>query len=82
MGFFISFLIFVAVDTFVSSLLVTFGVDIRIVDIIVSFTIAFIFAYMNSRKPVWANIQFHKNFAFIFIVLLTLRFLFNYGGRF
>jgi type III secretory pathway component EscR len=82
MGFFISFLIFIAVDTFVSSLLVTLGVDIRIVDVIVSLTIAFIFAYMNSRKPVLSNLQFHKNFAFIFIVLLTLRFLFNYGGRF
>ena len=82
MGFFISFLIFIAIDAFLGSLLVTLGVDIRIVDMVVSFVIAFIFAYMNSRKPVWKNIQFHKNFAFIFIVLLTLRFLFNYGGRF
>lgn len=82
MGFFLSFIIFVAVDAFVSSILVSFGVDLRIVDLIVSLIIAFIFAYMNSRKPVLSNLQFHKNFAFIFIVLLTLRFIFNYGGRF
>ena len=82
MGFFLSFIIFVAVDAFVSSILVALGVDIRLVDLIVSLIIAFIFAYMNSRKPVWNNLQFHKNFAFIFVVLLTLRFIFNYGGRF
>lgn len=79
MGFFVSFIIFIAIDALVSSVLVAFGVALPIVDLIVSLTVAFVFAFMNSQKPVLRNIQFHKNFAFIFIVLLLMRYLFNYA---
>ncbi|MFZ9139233.1 MAG: hypothetical protein ACO207_02165 [Bacilli bacterium] len=79
MGFFVSLLIFIAIDALVSSVLVAFGVALPIVDLVVSFTVAFVFAYMNSQKPVLRNIQFHKNFAFIFVVLLLMRYLFNYA---
>ncbi len=79
MGFFVSLIIFIAIDALVSSVLVAFGVSLPIVDVVVSFTVAFVFAYMNSQKPVLRNIQFHKNFAFIFVVLLLMRYLFNYA---
>ena len=79
MGFFVSLIIFIAIDALVSSVLVAFGVALPIVDLVVSLTVAFVFAYMNSQKPVLTNIQFHKNFAFIFIVLLLMRYLFNYA---
>ena len=79
MGFFVSLLIFIAIDALVSSVLVAFGVALPIVDLVVSLTVAFVFAYMNSQKPVLRNIQFHKNFAFIFVVLLLMRYLFNYA---
>jgi len=79
MGFFVSLIIFIAIDALVSSVLVAFGVALPIVDLVVSLTVAFVFAYMNSQKPVLRNIQFHKNFAFIFVVLLLMRYLFNYA---
>ncbi|MEY3431266.1 MAG: hypothetical protein RIS53_164 [Bacillota bacterium] len=79
MGFFVSLIIFIAIDALVSSVLVAFGVALPIVDLVVSLTVAFVFAYMNSQKPVLTNIQFHKNFAFIFVVLLLMRYLFNYA---
>jgi uncharacterized membrane protein YphA (DoxX/SURF4 family) len=79
MGFFVSLIIFIAIDALVSSVLVALGVSLPIVDMVVSFIVAFVFAYMNSQKPVLRNIQFHKNFAFIFIVLLLMRYLFNYA---
>lgn len=79
MGFFVSLIIFIAIDALVSSVLVAFGVALPIVDLVVSLTVAFVFAYMNSQKPVLSNIQFHKNFAFIFVVLLLMRYLFNYA---
>lgn len=79
MGFLLSLLIFIAIDAFVSSVLVAFGVALPIVDLIVSLSVAFVFAYMNSMKPILRNIQFHKNFAFIFVVLLLMRYLFNYA---
>jgi uncharacterized membrane protein YphA (DoxX/SURF4 family) len=79
MGFFVSLIIFIAIDALVSSILVAFGVALPIVDLVVSLTVAFVFAYMNSQKPVLTNIQFHKNFAFIFVVLLLMRYLFNYA---
>lgn len=79
MGFFISLIIFIAIDALVSSILVSLGVALPIIDLIVSFIVAFVFAYMNSAKPVLRNIQFHKNFSFIFIILLIMRFLFNYA---
>ena len=79
MGFFVSLIIFFAIDALVSSVLVAFGVSLPIVDMVVSFIVAFVFAYMNSEKPVLRNIQFHKNFAFIFVVLLLMRYLFNYA---
>jgi hypothetical protein len=79
MGFFVSLIIFIAIDALVSSVLVAFGVSLPIVDMVVSFIVAFVFAYMNSQKPVLKNIQFHKNFAFIFVVLLLMRYLFNYA---
>jgi len=79
MSFFVSLIIFIAIDALVSSVLVAFGVALLIVDLVVSLTVAFVFAYMNSQKPVLRNIQFHKNFAFIFVVLLLMRYLFNYA---
>ena len=79
MGFFVSLIIFIAIDALVSSVLVAFGVSLPIVDMVVSFIVAFVFTYMNSQKPVLRNIQFHKNFAFIFVVLLLMRYLFNYA---
>ncbi len=79
MSFFVSLIIFIAIDALVSSILVAFGVALPIVDLVVSLTVAFVFAYMNSQKPVLTNIQFHKNFAFIFVVLLLMRYLFNYA---
>lgn len=79
MGFFVSLIIFIAIDALVSSVLVAFGVALPIVDLVVSLTVAFVFAYMNSQKPILTNIQFHKNFAFIFVVLLLMRYLFNYA---
>jgi uncharacterized membrane protein YphA (DoxX/SURF4 family) len=79
MSFFVSLIIFIAIDALVSSILVAFGVALPIVDLVVSLTVAFVFAFMNSQKPVLNNIQFHKNFAFIFVVLLLMRYLFNYA---
>ena len=79
MNFFITLLIFIAIDAFVTSILVAFGVVLPIVDLVVSLLVAVVFAYMNSSKPVLKNIQFHKNFAFIFIILLLMRYLFNYA---
>lgn len=79
MGFFVSLIIFISIDALVSSVLVAFGVALPIVDLVVSLTVAFVFAFMNSPKPVFTNIQFHKNFAFIFVVLLLMRYLFNYA---
>jgi len=54
-------------------------VVLPIVDLVVSFLVAAVFAYMNSAKPVLQNIAFHKNFSFIFIILLLMRYLFNYA---
>jgi hypothetical protein len=79
MNFFVTLLIFIAIDAFVTSILVSFGVVLPIVDLVVSFLVAAVFAYMNSTKPVLKNIQFHKNFAFIFVILLLMRYLFNYA---
>jgi hypothetical protein len=79
MNFFITLLIFIAIDAFVTSILVAFGVVLPIVDLVVSLLVAGVFAYMNSTKPVLKNIQFHKNFAFIFVILLLMRYLFNEG---
>jgi uncharacterized membrane protein YphA (DoxX/SURF4 family) len=79
MNFFITLLIFIAIDALVTSILVAFGVVLPIVDLVVSLLVAVVFAYMNSSKPVLKNIQFHKNFAFIFIILLLMRYLFNYA---
>jgi hypothetical protein len=79
MNFFITLLIFIAIDALVTSILVSFGVVLPIVDLVVSFLVAAVFAYMNSPKPALRNIQFHKNFAFIFIILLLMRYLFNYA---
>ena len=79
MNFFITLLIFIAIDAFVTSILVSLGVVLPIVDLVVSFLVAGVFAYMNSSKPVMKNIQFHKNFAFIFVILLLMRYLFNYA---
>jgi hypothetical protein len=79
MNFFITLLIFIAIDALVTSILVAFGVVLPIVDLVVSLLVAGVFAYMNSSKPVIKNIQFHKNFAFIFIILLLMRYLFNYA---
>jgi len=79
MSFFVSLIIFIAIDALVSSVLVAFGVALPIVDLVVSLTVAFVFAFMNSQKPVLTNIQFHKNFALIFVVLLLMRYLFNYA---
>jgi hypothetical protein len=78
-NFFISFIIFIAIDALASSILYSFGVSEPIIDLVVSFLVAFVFASMNSAKPILTNIQFHKNFAFIFIVLLLMRYLFNYA---
>jgi hypothetical protein len=78
-NFFISFIIFVAIDALASSILFSFGVSEPIIDLVVSFLVAFVFASMNSAKPILTNIAFHKNFAFIFIVLLLMRYLFNYA---
>jgi hypothetical protein len=79
MNFFLTLLIFIAIDALVTSILVSFGVVLPIVDLVVSLLVAIVFAYMNSSKPVLKNIQFHKNFAFIFIILLLMRYLFNYA---
>ena len=79
MGFFVSLIIFIAIDALITSILVAFGVALPIVDIAVSFTVAFVFAHMNSQKPVLRNVQFHRNFAFIFVILLLMRYLFNYA---
>ena len=79
MGFFVSLIIFIAIDALITSILVALGVALPIVDIAVSFTVAFVFAYMNSQKPVLRNVQFHRNFAFIFVILLLMRYLFNYA---
>jgi uncharacterized membrane protein YphA (DoxX/SURF4 family) len=79
MNFFITLLIFIAIDALVTSILVAFGVVLPIVDLVVSLLVAGVFAYMNSSKPVLKNIQFHKNFSFIFIILLLMRYLFNYA---
>jgi hypothetical protein len=79
MGFFISLFVFIVVDALISGVLITFGIDPRIIDVVVSLVIAFIFAYINSPKPVWNKLAFHKNFSFIFIILLFLRFIFRYA---
>jgi hypothetical protein len=79
MNFFVTLLIFIAIDALVTSVLVSFGVVLPIVDLVVSLLVAGVFAYMNSTKPVFKNIQFHKNFAFIFVILLLMRYLFNEG---
>ena len=79
MNFFITLIIFIAIDALVTSILVAFGVVLPIVDLVVSFLVAAVFAYMNSAKPVLQNIAFHKNFSFIFIILLLMRYLFNYA---
>jgi hypothetical protein len=79
MGFLLSLLIFIAIDAIVSSILFAFGVALPFIDLTVSLIVAFVFAYLNSAKPVLKNIQFHKNFAFIFIILLLMRFFFNYA---
>jgi hypothetical protein len=79
MGFLLSLLIFIAIDAIVSSILFAFGVALPFIDLTVSFIVAFVFAYLNSVKPVLKNLQFHKNFAFIFIILLVMRFFFNYA---
>jgi hypothetical protein len=79
MGFFISLIIFIAIDAIVSSILLTLGVALPFVDITVSFIVAGVFAYLNSAKPVLKNMQFHKNFSLIFIILLIMRYLFNYA---
>jgi hypothetical protein len=79
MGFFISLIIFIAIDALVSSILLSLGVAMPFVDITVSVIVAFVFAYMNSARPVLKNPQFHKNFSFIFIILLLMRYLFNYA---
>jgi hypothetical protein len=79
MNFFVTLLIFIAIDALVTSVLVSFGVVLPIVDLVVSLLVAAVFAYMNSTKPVLTNIQFHKNFAFIFVILLLMRYLFNYA---
>jgi len=79
MNIFITLLIFIAIDAFVTSMLVSLGVVLPIVDLVVSLLVAAVFAYMNSSKPVLKNTQFHKNFALIFIILLLMRYLFNYA---
>jgi hypothetical protein len=79
MNFFVTLLIFIAIDALVTSVLVSFGVVLPIVDLVVSLLVAAVFAYMNSPKPVLRNIHFHKNFALIFIILLLMRYLFNYA---
>jgi hypothetical protein len=79
MNFFVTLLIFIAIDALVTSVLVSFGVVLPIVDLVVSLLVAAVFAYMNITKPVLTNIQFHKNFAFIFVILLLMRYLFNYA---
>lgn len=78
MGFFLSLIVFLLVDTVLGSILVSFGVDIRIIDIVVSLILAVIFAYANSPKPAFKNLIFHKNLSFTFIVLLALRYVFRY----
>jgi hypothetical protein len=78
MGFFISLIIFVVVDSVIGTLLLNLGVDIRIIDILVSLILAVIFAYANSPKPVLKQLAFHKNLSFTFIVLLALRYVFRY----
>ena len=79
MNFFITLIIFIAIDALVTSILVAFGVVLPIVDLVVSFLVAAVFAYMNSAKPVLKTIAFHKNFSFNFIILLLMRYLFNYA---
>ena len=79
MNFFVTLLIFIAIDALVTSVLVSFGVVLPIVDLVVSLLVGAVFAYMNSTKPVLTNIQFHKNFAFIFVIHLLMRYLFNYA---
>ncbi len=79
MNFLISFIIFIAIDALVTSILFSLGVSLPIIDLVVSLMVAFVFASMNTPKPRYLNVQFHKNFAFIFIVLLLMRYLFNYA---
>jgi hypothetical protein len=78
MGFFISLFLFIVIDAILGSILYAFGVDMVYIHVVVSLVIAFIFSYMNSAKPALKQLAFHRNFAFIFIVLLFLRFVFNY----
>jgi hypothetical protein len=79
MGFFISLFLFIVIDAILGSILYAFGVDMVFIHVIVSLVIAFIFSYINSPKPALTQLSFHRNFAFIFIVLLFLRYLFNYA---
>jgi len=68
-------LIFIAIDFAITVVLSLFGTPSFVIDIIVSFVMAFLFSYFRHDKrsgPFIKSISFHRSFATVFIILLAL----------
>ena len=81
MGFLTSLLICLGISFGLSFLLSGFGVQMYIIDIITSFVLALVFSIINFRRDpngMLRNPRFHKSFATLFIILLTVTFILGY----
>ncbi len=80
MGFLGTLLLFILVDLAITFLLRLLGVPYFVIDIVVAFVMAFLFAYLRRERtsvPFYKNLSFHRNFATIFIVLLAISYIFG-----
>jgi len=68
-------LLFIFINLALTTVLGLLGLPTFVIDIIVSFVMAFIFSFIRhdkSRGPFYKDIVFHRNFAMVFIILLAL----------
>ena len=78
MGFLGTLLLFIFVDMAITFILRLFEVPFFIIDIAVAFVMALIFALLRHDRrlgPFYKNQMFHRNFATLFILLLTISYI-------
>ena len=81
MSFLGMLLLFIAIDFGITVVLSLFGTPSFVIDIIVSFVMAFLFSFFRHDKssgPFFKSLSFHRNLAMVFIILLSLSYLMGY----
>lgn len=74
MGFFLSFLIIIAIQTAVSFVLQMLGLPVLYIEMIVNLVLAFVFTYWNfsrirDRKEIFKDVSFHVNICIWYAIL-------------